>query len=388
MAQGRSRGNGEGSVHRRKGGGWVATLHLGYADGKRVRRSFYTRTKALALARLDEAKAEIARGLPVGGRRRLDEWLSYWLREIAQPRVRTRTYLGYESIIRNHLIPQLGRSRLRDLTPEHVRRFQREQLGRGLGPRAIQHQHAVLRMALRSAEAEGEVARNVARIVAAPKVVPRKVEALPPEGARAILAAVEGDRLEALYHVFIALGLRQGEALGLTWTDVDLDEVADEDERAVRVTKTLARIKREFVFEPCKTKESKRILDLAPELARTLHAHRDRQAFERQVAEDLWEGERWGSLVFTTETGAPLHGTHVLRRFQALMKAAGLDAHTRIHDLRHYAAHLALASGASPKTVQDLLGHRLISTTMDIYAASIPDDRRKASRAVAAALYG
>src|SRR5690606_31752583 len=131
----------------------------------------------------------------------------------------------YADIVHRHLVPQLGQTRLSKLTPQRVQQLLNELREAGYSPRTVQYTHAVLRRALGQAERWGLVSRNVARLVDVPRprTDPAKVHALTIEQARQLLAAAKGDRLYGLYVVVLMLGLRRGEALGLRWSDVDLD---------------------------------------------------------------------------------------------------------------------------------------------------------------------
>ena len=192
---------------------------------------------------------------------------------------------------------------------------------------------------------------------------------------------MKGDRLEAVFQVGLALGLRQGEALGLTWTDIDLDA------GTLSVRQTLQRVRGEWTFSEPKTTKSRRTIPLPEPVALALREHRGRQLEERLRAGPAWEGETWGDLVFPDELGRPLSGFHVLRRFRSLLALAGLPP-MRYHDLRHGAASLMAAQGVSPRVAMELLGHSQIATTMNIYTHVTPRDQREASAMVSEAIGG
>ena len=184
--------------------------------------------------------------------------------------------------------------------------------------------------------------------------------------------------LEPLISVALAIGLRQGEALGLRWKDVDLTK------RHVRVQHTLQRVGHEYVLTPPKTAQSRRTIALPAFAIDALLAHRDRQAFERQRAVE-W-GDRF-DLVFTTVSGHPLHGPTVTKRFQRLLRAADV-APMRFHDLRHSCASLLLAQGVPLSTIMDTLGHSTITTTRDVYVHLGDELRDEAATAMDVALGG
>ena len=190
-----------------------------------------------------------------------------------------------------------------------------------------------------------------------------------PEQARRFLAAVRGDRLEALYAVALAVGMRQGEALALHWSDVDLDA------GTVRVRYSLQRINGKLTLVQPKTETSRRTIDLPLQAIAALRAHWDRQMDERRLAGTTWKEH---GLVFTTQRGTPLDKGNVHKWFKALLACAGLP-HMRFHDLRHCCASLLLAQNVHPKVVQEILGHSQIAMTLDLYSHVLPSVRKDAA---------
>jgi len=182
----------------------------------------------------------------------------------------------------------------------------------------------------------------------------------------------KGNRLEALFTVALAMGLRQGEALGLRWEDVDWES------GLLRVRHSLQRINRKLVLNELKTKSSRRELPLIDVVANSLRAHRSRQRSERLAA-----GQDWQEIgfVFTTTIGAPLDARNVVRSYHKVLADAGL-ALRRFHDLRHGCATLLSAQGVPIKTVSDILGHSQISITADIYGHVVPEAHRAALQAI------
>lgn len=215
------------------------------------------------------------------------------------------------------------------------------------------------------------------------------------------LDAVHGDRLEALYSVALAVGLRQGEALGLHWQDVDLDQ------GLLRVRLTLQRIKdldaadddraptaggatpprrprsRLVLAEP-KTERLRRVIALPAVTLAALRRHKLVQLRERK-----WVGSRWQEhgLVFTSTIGTPLEPRNVTRLFHQHLEPANLPR-VRFHDLRHTCASLLLAQGVHPRVVMETLGHSQIALTMYTYSRVLPALQREAAAQMDALLIG
>lgn len=276
-------------------------------------------------------------GLPVGTRRpmTLGDYLEAWLRDTLPTVVRPSTVASHSSLTRQHIIPGLGHHRLDKLTAVHIRTFLRDKstqtsprTKRPLSSRTIQYLHAVLRLALEQARRDDLVVRNVAGLVAGPKVQRSEIQPLTPAEAAQLFAAAAEDRLSALWLLVTALGLRRGEALALRWEEVDLDR------GHLQVRATLQRVDGALVrADMPKTKSSRRALPLPEVVVEALCAHRAAQVQER-LASTAWADQ---ALVFTTSIGTPLEPRNVLRSFHALCDRAEVRR-VRIHDLRHAVA--------------------------------------------------
>ncbi len=359
------RGPNEGTIVQRKDGRWAAAISVG---GRR-RKWFYgtreevRRKMTAALHAIDSGNLADARGLTLAA------FLKQWLDEIVKPSVRPWTYHGYEVHVRLHINPILGSIQLARVEPMHVQKLLNQKQREGMSPKSVRYIRGTLRTALNQAVRWGLVARNAAALVDGPRVPNFEIQPFTLDEARKFLAAAKGDRLEALYSVALTLGLRQGEALGLRWNDVDLQM------GYVRVARQLQRVDGVFQLVEPKTTRSRRTIVMPPSVAKVLGEHRGRQDAERNVAGNGWK--EWG-LVFTRADGYPLDGTVVTHRFHKFLEGAGLPQR-RFHDLRHSCATLLLAQGVSPRVVMEILGHSHIALTMNTYTHVVPELRRDAA---------
>jgi integrase len=360
------RGNGEGSIYQRRDGVWCASLRTP-GGGRKV---VYGRTHNEVRRRLteivhskDSGTFSDAKGLTVGA------FLDQWMAEVVQPSVRPWTYKGYEVHVRLHIKPVLGRLPLDALAPRHVQALLNQKLAEGLSPKTVRYIRGTFRTALKQATRWGLIGRNPIDAVDGPKVERYEIQPFTPEEARQFLSAIRGDRLEALYSVALTMGLRQGEALGLRWQDVDLAL------GYLHIRKQLQRFDGEFRLVEPKTPRSRRMLALPNSIVRDLREHKDHQRNERQIIGDRWQDS---DLVFTTDRGRPLDGTVVSHHFHRVLDRAGLPQR-RFHDLRHSCATLLLVQGVSPRVVMDVLGHSQIALTMNTYTHVIPELRREAA---------
>lgn len=278
--------------------------------------------------------------------------------------VRQRTWERYEQITRIHLKPSLGRNKLKNLTPTHVRGLYRQKLDNGSSPRTVQYIHTTLRKAMKDAVSDGLTPRNPTDGIKAPKPVKKEIKPLTQEQAHAFLEAARGDRFEALYVVAIHCGLREGELLGLQWEDVNLEA------GTLQVRRTLSETKeRGHIFEPPKNGKGRRI-KLTARAVSTLKRHRKAQLEERMRLTGLWEDH---GLAFPNQLGKTMNASNLTARsFKPILKRAGLPHSVRLHDLRHTCATILFKLGQHPKKVQKLLGHANISITLDTYSHVLP----------------
>ena len=239
----------------------------------------------------------------------------------------------------------------------------------GLSPKSVRGVRATLRAGLNQAMRWGMINRNAATAVELPRSRRFNIQPLTPAEARTFLESIRGDRLQALYSVALTMGLRQGEALGLRWSDVDLDL------GYLRITKQLQRVDGVLQRVELKTERSRRTLVLPASILQGLRDHRRQQVEERLASGGEWKES---GFVFTTPEGLPLEGTTVTRHFHRHLDRAGLEQR-RFHDLRHSCATLLLVQGVSPRVVMDVLGHSEIAMTMNTYSHVVPELRRDAA---------
>jgi integrase len=376
LARKKERGNGSGSVYPRKNKqGKIIGYRGSYfaPDGKR--RYVSAKRKGDAEKALRQAMTDADRGFVFdGGTLTLENYLTRWLTDSVKDTVRRSTFVQYKSVVNRHLIPALGRLKLKALTPAHARSLYREKLDCELSPRTVQYIHVTLHKALKQAVMDGLIPRNIADAVKAPQAHKKEVTPLTPAEVKVLLSAASGDRLETLYITAIHTGLRRSELLGLKWTDIDLDA------RTLSVQRSLDR---DGTFNPPKRNKSRRTVKLTAQAAEALKGYRARQNEERLQLGSLWED--WG-LVFPNRSGKPMNADYLYHRgFKPLLERAELSGFT-FHSLRHTCATLLLSKNVNPKIVSEMLGHATISQTMDTYSHVMPGMREVAATALGEAL--
>ena len=225
MAKKKQRGNGEGSTYEHKRDGRKVGYRGAYtvytASGPK-RRYVSGKTRDEARLKLTKAMADRDGGLVFeAGGLTVGEYVERWLKDSVRGTVRQSTYEAYEYMTYPHIVPALGRVKLRALIPVHVRIFYREKLDGGLSSATVRKMHGVLQKALEQAVSDGLIPRNAAEAIRLPQGKMKEIRPLSPDEARALLVAARGDRLEALHLLAVSTGLREGELWpsgGKTWT--------------------------------------------------------------------------------------------------------------------------------------------------------------------------
>jgi integrase len=388
MAQ---RGNNEGSVYfDASKDRWRAAVTI---DGRRRRASALT--EAGAKKKLRELLAEAdAKGSLGDGNATVGQLLAQWRRTALPARdLSPRTVDVYDWATRV-LDNELGTRRLRALAPEDVERVltqlategtlrapeYRTRTGEPLGRSSLIKIRSVLGKALDFAERRGVVNRNVARVVELPADARRPVDgrALTLAQARTLIDSIADHRLEALWTTMLMLGLRPGEATGLTWSDVDLTGAV------VHVRRSLKLERGHLVLsDRLKTSRSRRSLDAPEQVVTALRRHRGRQAAERLEVGPLWSNPE--DLVFTTTLGSAIDPNNLRRTFARVTTAAGLGT-WHPHELRHSAASIMSAAGLPLEHIADVLGHDGTRMTALVYRHAVTPTIDGAARVMGSAL--
>lgn len=343
-------------IKRRTDGRYEAKYTVETQDGSK-RRSVYGKTRdevtvklAAALERVEETTLQTQ---PTDIT--VQEYLEGMHDEAVKHSVKRRTYESYRCIINRHIIPTLGSIKLTEIVPRQVQSFYGDKLAAGLSAKTVTNIHTTLHRSLKLAVDWELVSRNVCDSVSVPRREASEVQPLNRTQAKAFLDAAEGDRFHALYVLAVTTGMRQGEILGLFWSDLDLPN------RIVRVRRALITGYGQ-TYESPKTKRSRRSIALTTKATSALEEHCERQRTEGLPVE--------GDVpVFTNYVGKPLHPKNLMdRSFKPLLRKASLPNTTFHAATRHTAASLMLTQGVHPKVVQEMLGHANITITLDTYS--------------------
>jgi integrase len=336
--------NHEGSIRQKRPGLWEGSVCLG---GRRHWVSGHSRAEVQARLRDLLNRAEGA--IPQPGRITLGQYLERWL-EAVRPTLRPSSHAIYGHLIRLHL-SRLASVPLKRLSPLHLAGLYAE-----LAPATAVAAARVLHRALADAVRWGLIGQNPASLVKPPRPAPKERRRWTVDEARRFLAGADEGWYGPLWVFLLASGCRLGEALGLTWQDVDWQK------GTVRIARSITHIRHQPLEGEPKTAAGRRTVALPPFGLEALKRQRRQQALARLQAGSPPGWER----VFTTRNGTIPDPGNLRRDFRRTCLRLGLPA-IRIHDLRHLAATLLVAGGADPKTVQRRLGHATLQMTLGLY---------------------
>lgn len=368
------RPRGDGSIFWHAGSQrWACQVSLGKdPEGKRVRLSFYARTKAELQRKIFDARARGGGTIAPRAKGKLRDWVDAWLADEVKPNRGASTWISYEQTWRVHVEPILGRIALEDLGPDHVlllmRRLRAGEVSASMIDRALRIMHRALAVAIR----QGRYHRpNPFAMVDRPKLEPREPRSLSIDEARRFVAAAATDRYEALWVVLLTCGLRIGEALGLRWADVDFE----------RRTLTIRRSRSEVGDEgphdgELKTRSSRRTVTFGKLAYDALDRRRNAPGAVSPIT---------GAIFVTTRGTVVLRSNLRRDHFFPLLERAGIE-NLRIHDLRHTSTSIGLAGGVPVRAMADRSGHAKIQTTLAIYAHTMQGTETAAAEAIDAAL--
>ncbi|QBP33284.1 integrase [Gordonia phage BrutonGaster] len=406
---------------------WIASADVGFdAQGNRVRLEATGKTEYQAQQRLNKKVREYHKSptQSKAAKGTVAEWLDKWLNEVRRGRIRPTTKRSYDSHIRNHINPVMGKKKLAKLTPEDIRQMMRDIEKRqadarkaaaaagsstrvGDGPRCAKYAHTIMRKALGDAVREGLVPRNVASkdYVEPMGAVEKEQKALDAAQARNFLriALESNDPWATRWAAALLTGTRQGELIGLTWDRVDFENkrlyftkqlqllgnthgCGEADENGLYPCgKLVARAcpKREFDIDekyrseteiisgsiawvPTKTKMSKRALPMIEPLAKILRAHQAMTAGQPNPHNLVWH----------EPDGRPLNPRKDYDNWLAALDRAGLE-HVKLHSTRASAASIMSEMGIDREVIAEILGHTNLSTTA-LYAKVGETYRREA----------
>lgn len=330
------RHRGEGTYWQRpNGGAHVYTMKLEGGGS----RSVSAPTRKELKPKVDKLKVEVSKGVGAGGATKLSVWGRYWLDNVCTTRVKPTTLQSHRSKMEQHIIPALGRRRLRDIKPEHVRALYADLAEREYSTATIRQVHVILSRCLKVAAMEGKIERNPCENVEPPKTTgPPAILRLSVTECASVLTWLRKHRSAkevARWSVALLGGLRQGEALGLDWENIDWSS------RAIHVRQAQAFVDGEYVLQTPKTARSVRSVPMMKDLFADLH--------------EYWveAGEPRAGLLF-----GPANASADARKWKNHQRLARIGEPVSVHSCRKTTGSMLSDAGVPSRIIADILGQQ------------------------------
>lgn len=348
------RSSGEGTLfYWEQKGLWVGRISL--PNGKKLTK--YDKKQQVVKDWLLSERSKVKQGIFVSDdKMTLQTFLERYLEDHCKRSLRLTTYESYKYIVEDHIIPELGKVKLKSLRPDQINHLVTKIIESGRSNRFAEYVLAILKAALNLAIKWELLAKNPALMVSAPKVELKVPVTWSASQLQTFLDHVKNDRWAGIYYL-ACTGMRKGEILGLPMTALHLDK----GYLVVIQTLYFTRSQGLILQEP-KTKKSRRMIVLPGFVKEALGVH----LAKRQI---LSQSPNWkeSGLLFTTDIGTAINPNNMIKHFKAKTLEAGLPE-IKFHSLRHSVASILLENNTHPKLVAELLGHSSITLTLTQYS--------------------
>ena len=370
------RKQGEGTLRKRADGRWEARVVIGYDEkGNPITKNVTAMEKGECLEKLEQLKEKC--GVQLTGKVKAEmafgDWLDFWYQQYAKQTLRPTTQSGYENMIYNHIIPDIGKIPLNKLTQNDLQQFytrlknggrkvRTELYGKGLSDRMVRGCHAMCRKALEKAVADGIIRINPAIGCKLPPKKAKEMQVLTREEMQRFMAQAKADGYFELFLLELCTGMRRGEIVALQWDDLNMQT------GELHICRQATTVHGNIHICAPKTKSSIRTVILPPDIVKILAEYKkrinSRWMFPSPVKED-----------------APYHPSAIRKVLDRTLERAECK-HVRFHDLRHTFATTALANGMDVKTLSAIIGHISSETTLNIYTHITDNMQRSAANKI------
>ena len=363
--------NGEGTVFKEKSGRWRSVITVGRnANGSLKRKYFYGKIKKEVLDKMNDYRYKINNDLlPTDDTITVLEYLNYWLFKYKINEVKPSTITRYEGIIRNYIKPYaIGKIKLKSIRAAAIQSLYNSLIEEGKTTSSnIGTINKVLKSAFTQAIKEGYMLRNYCQFVSIPKKHKNTdIVYLSLEEQKSFINACSGVRLESLFLFALGTGLRVGELLALDWSDISFENanvMVNKSLRQEKVFKSDGSSSYDTLIQSPKTESSNRLVPIPKNILVKLKEYKIAQNKKRLSTGELYYES---NLVFTTPIGTPINQSNLRKSYNRILDKANIDR-LKFHSLRHTYATRLFEQNVQIKTVQVLLGHSDITTTMNIY---------------------
>ena len=386
MAEARTRrSKGDGIIRQRGDGTWEGRLPLGKnpATGRTDYKYFYGQTKAKVRARMrlfesDPPEIATENGIyrkvetPPEGTQNFGEWLDTWLTQYKANTLTGSTYESYRVAIEHHIKPVLGGIPIGEITADQIQSLINAKQKAGerkdgregaLATSSVLKMKIIISASLKQAVRNHLIPFNPADAVTPPKMTRKEMRVLTPEEQDKFMTVLKGHRLEALFKLALATGMRKGELLALTWDSINFEDNTISISKSANRVRDKETMKTSIVVGGPKSKAGYRDIVMLPSVAPIISKHYMVQQKEQREAGSAYN--KLG-LVFCSNVGTYIEPSRVNTTLGKLLKQAGIE-HINFHALRHTFATRALENGIPAKVVQEMLGHADAAFTLNRY---------------------
>lgn len=365
--------NGEGSIHRRENGTWRGLVTIGYNEnGSLKRKSFSGKTKLEVLKKIEEFRTLNNKGLiPSNDKITLSNWFYNWLFNYRIHDLKPSSFERYEGLYRNYIeYSSLGKIKLIDLRTIHIQEYYNNLITEeNKTSSTIKTINKCLKSCLNQALKEGYISKNYCTLITLPKAsqsIQKPINVFTLKEQETFMRECLEHKNGTIYILALGTGLRLGELLALKWIDINFKDKYISVNKSIKSTYSIdsnSNRKFEVIEQTPKTKNSIRTVPLTNSILELLQRYRKEKIIERDSNIDIYFDN---NLVFCTPTGNYLNESNVRKTFKRILNRCDLKE-IRFHDLRHTFATRLFENDVPPKTVQTLLGHSDIATTLNIY---------------------
>lgn len=384
MPKPKTKGNGEGSIMKniRNGEqiGWRGQITIGRNEkGNLKYKNFYGKTKKEVQTKMDEYKRQMLIAIPTEREMTVANWFYTWLFDYRKQDLKPKSFQRYHGIYKNYIEnTELGNIKLQDLRTTHLQRYYRSLLDSEITPTTIKQINTNLKTCLGEAEKQGYIQKNWCKLVTLPKIDNSKeVKVLTKEEQQSFLEAIKGHELEMLFITTLGTGLRIGEILGLKWSDIDFKSNELHVNRSIQKVAKYENdkiVRYEVIEQTPKTKNSIRTIPVPINIIKKLKSYKKEQLENILLVGEAYDNKNY---VFCDKFGKPIEDKKPGRNLKNILNKLNIEP-MKFHALRHTYATRLFEANIPPKTVQTLLGHADIETTMNIYTHVMKETKLEA----------
>ena len=357
----RKRNAGEGLLRQRKDGRWEGRIVIGYDDKNLpITKNVTSKSKTECERKLRELRDSLSDDIVKSSDDvTFGEWIDKWYRDYVKPFVKPKTQIDYENHIYKHIIPEIGKIKLKELTQADLQKFYArlktngrlihvEKCGSGVSNKLVRGTHVICSTALDKALAEQLITKNPAKGCKLPPKKSREMKTLSKEEMYRFLIQAKEYGLYELFVLELSTGVRRGELLALKWNDLNFRTCE------LNISRQVYTVNGELIVDTPKTKASIRTIVLPEDIVEMLKEY-------KKTVDSEW--------IFPSpkNTKNPRWPSAVRNALSRILERADCN-NVRFHDLRHTFATMSLEYGMDVKTLSSVIGHTSVRTTLDIYS--------------------